>query len=66
MAQPVHVQLAALPLHTERCAPQFDEASRETVEQYSEDLERLLSKHHVDDDAAKKRTAIDYVSATVA
>ncbi len=66
MAQPVHVQLAALPLRTERSAPQFDEASRETIEQYSEDLERLLSKHHVDDDAAKKCAAIDYVSATVA
>ncbi len=39
MAQPVHVQLAVLPLCTERGAPQFDEASHKTVKQYFEDLE---------------------------
>ncbi len=39
MAQPVHVQLSSLPLCTERGAPQFDKASRETVEQYFENLE---------------------------
>ncbi len=66
MAQPVHVQLAALLLCTEHGTPQFDKASRETVEQYSEDLIRLLSKHHVDKDAAKKCAVIDYVSVTAA
>ncbi len=66
MAQPVHVQPAALPLPTEHGTPQFVEASRETVEQYFEDLKHLLSKHHVNDAAARKCTAINYVSATVA
>ncbi len=65
MVQPMHVQLAVFPLPTGCGAPQFDKASCETIEQYFEDLKCLLSKHHVDNYAAKKHAMINYVSATV-
>ncbi len=65
MAQPVHIQLAALPLCTEHGAPQFNKALRKTIKQYLEDLKHLLLKYHVDNDTARKCTVIDYVSATV-
>lgn len=58
--------LSKLPLRTERSAPQFDEDSKDTVERYFDDLERLLKKHGITDDQASKTAAIDYIPAGVA
>ena len=57
--------LSALPLRNERGAPQFDDSSRDTVEKYFSDLERLLGKHNIIREILKKLAAVDYPPADV-
>ncbi|KAI0739811.1 hypothetical protein C8Q80DRAFT_1079889, partial [Daedaleopsis nitida] len=54
------------PLCTERGAPQFDNSSRDTIERYFDNLERLFGMHSIIASVVKKLAAIDYPPATVA
>ncbi|RPD52244.1 hypothetical protein L227DRAFT_484747, partial [Lentinus tigrinus ALCF2SS1-6] len=56
----------AMPLSNERGTPQWSSTSREGVEHYFRDLERVMAKHQVTDEAEKKEAALTYVPIDVA
>ncbi|RPD76730.1 hypothetical protein L226DRAFT_569944 [Lentinus tigrinus ALCF2SS1-7] len=65
MAQPAR-KIDAMPLSNERGTPQWSSTSREGVERYFRDLERVMAKHQVADEAEKKEAALTYVPIDVA
>ncbi len=55
-----------MPLSNERGTPQWVATSREGVERYFRDLERVMAKHQVVDDVEKKEAAVLYMPIEVA
>ena len=63
MAQPS--PLVSLPLRSKRGVPKWDDANRDSVECYFEDLQRLFEKYAVHSDADRKAAALQYVPTSV-
>ncbi|TFK77742.1 hypothetical protein K466DRAFT_473091, partial [Polyporus arcularius HHB13444] len=55
-----------MPLSNERGTPQWVATSREGVERYFRDLERVMAKYQVIDDAERKEAALIYMPIDVA